>query len=326
MTPCPYHLSLVIALLNERASLPELLTQIQEVCERERYHYEVILIDDGSEDGSWDYIAAKNREDKRIKGIRFLRNYGKSAALNEGFKHAQGMVVLTMDADLQDSPAEIPSLYQMVVEEGYDMVSGWKKKRYDNVLTKNIPSKVFNYITRKLTRIPLNDFNCGLKAYRGGVLRYIEVFGEMHRYIPLLVRKAGFTKIGEKSVRHQPRKYGFSKFGWDRFLHGFLDLLTILFLNKFSKRPMHFFGLMGVFCFLIGSLILVYLVVGKFVFLKYEMTQRPIFYGAILLAIIGSQLFLTGFIAELVVRNAAERNHYNIAEKLGDLKGNSEAL
>ena len=276
-----------------------------------------MLIDDGSRDDSWNVIQTIANSNPNIKGIKFQRNYGKSAALNEGFKAAQGDVVITMDADMQDSPDEIPALYKMIVDDGFDMVSGWKKKRYDNTLTKNIPSKLFNAVARKSSGIQLHDFNCGLKAYRKKVVKCIEVFGEMHRYIPVLAKWSGFRKIGEKVVEHRPRKYGTTKFGWDRFINGFLDLGTIMFLGKFGKKPMQFFGLYGTLAFLIGFITSGYLMVSKILDPEVGITNKPAFYIALAVMIIGMQLFLTGFVAELVARNASERNVYLIEEKLG---------
>lgn len=310
--------SIVIPLLNEAESLPELYTWIKDVCDDMQLEWEIIFIDDGSSDGSWEVIENIRRQGEcRVKGIRFQRNYGKSAALNEGFRAAKGQVVITMDADLQDSPDEIPQLYRMVKEEGWDIVSGWKKKRYDNRLTKNLPSKLFNAATRKVSGIHLHDFNCGLKAYRGRVVKCIEVYGEMHRYIPVIAKWQGFKKITEKVVEHRPRKYGQSKFGWERFINGFLDLASITFVSKFGKRPMHFFGLWGTLVFLLGFGISVYLIANKFINPGYYLTSRPLFYIALVLAIVGVQLFLTGFLAELVARNSSERNVYGIDEKLG---------
>ena len=275
------------------------------------------MIDDGSTDNSWEVIRKITSENTAFKGIKFQRNYGKSAALNEGFKAAQGTVVITMDADMQDSPDEIPALYKMITEDGYDMVSGWKKIRYDNTLTKNIPSKLFNAVARASSGIQLNDFNCGLKAYRNKVVKCIEVFGEMHRYIPVLAKWSGFRKIGEKVVEHRPRKYGTTKFGWSRFINGFLDLGTIMFLGKFGKKPMQFFGLYGTLFFLIGLLSSLYLVISKIIDPEMGLTNKPFFFIALATMVIGMQLFLTGFVAELVVRNAAERNVYLIEEQLG---------
>ena len=300
-------LSIVIPLYNEDESLPELTAWIERVMQENNYSYEMILIDDGS-------IRLKNAN---IKGIKFQRNYGKSAALNEGFKAAQGDVIITMDADMQDSPDEIPALRKMILEDGFDLVSGWKKKRYDNTLTKNIPSKLFNAAARKSSGIKLNDFNCGLKAYRKKVVKSIEVYGEMHRYIPILAKWAGFRKIGEKVVEHRARKFGVTKFGWERFINGFLDLFSIMFVGKFGKRPMHFFGLWGSVVFFIGLAIWTYLFISKIAFLKYNMTDRPLFYVGIISLVIGTQLFLAGFVGELISRNSAERNSYLIEEKAG---------
>ena len=311
------NLSIVIPLLNEEESLPELCAWIERVVTNHHLSYEVLLIDDGSTDNSWDVIRKIAAENSAFKGIKFQRNYGKSAALNEGFKAAQGAVVITMDADMQDSPDEIPALYKMITEDGYDMVSGWKKIRYDNTLTKNIPSKLFNAVARASSGIQLNDFNCGLKAYRNKVVKCIEVFGEMHRYIPVLAKWSGFRKIGEKVVEHRPRKYGTTKFGWSRFINGFLDLGTIMFLGKFGKKPMQFFGLYGTLFFLIGLLSSLYLVISKIIDPEMGLTNKPFFFIALATMVIGMQLFLTGFVAELVVRNAAERNVYLIEEQLG---------
>lgn len=310
-------LSIVVPLFNEEESLPELCSWIKSVVDQHGYTYEVLLIDDGSRDDSWKVIQNIAASNPNIKGIKFQRNYGKSAALNEGFKAAQGDVIITMDADMQDSPDEIPALYKMIVEDGYDMVSGWKKKRFDNTLTKNIPSKLFNAVARKSSGIKLHDFNCGLKAYKKKVVKCIEVFGEMHRYIPVLAKWSGFRKIGEKVVEHRPRKYGTTKFGWDRFINGFLDLGTIMFLGKFGKKPMQFFGLYGTLAFLIGFITSGYLMVSKILDPEVGITNKPAFYIALAVMIIGMQLFLTGFVAELVARNASERNVYLIEEKLG---------
>ncbi len=311
------NLSIVIPLLNEEESLPELCNWIHSVVYQHGFSYEVLLIDDGSTDNSWNTIELIAANNPHIKGIKFQRNYGKSAALNEGFKAAQGEVIITMDADMQDSPDEIPALYKMIVEDGYDMVSGWKKKRYDNTLTKNIPSKLFNAVARASSGIQLHDFNCGLKAYRKKLVKCIEVFGEMHRYIPILAKWSGFRKIGEKVVEHRPRKYGTTKFGWSRFINGFLDLGTIMFLGKFGKKPMQFFGLYGTLSFLIGFLTSIYLIVSKFLNPDIALTNKPFFYIALVTMVMGMQLFLTGFIAELIARNATERNVYLIEEKLG---------
>ncbi len=310
-------ISVVVPLLNEEESLPELCAWIERVVNANNYTYEVILVDDGSTDDSWEVIKKLSLQNNNIKGIRFRRNYGKSAALNEGFKAANGNVVITMDADMQDSPDEIPELRRMILEEGYDLVSGWKQKRFDNTLTKNLPSKLFNAAARASSGIKLNDFNCGLKAYKKKVIKSIEVFGEMHRYIPVLAKWAGFRKIGEKVVEHRARKYGTTKFGWERFVNGFLDLTTITFLYKFGKRPMHFFGLYGTLCFLIGFGVSLYLSVNKLMDTAFSLTNKPAFYIGLAVMIIGIQLFLTGFIAELITRNSSERNSYLIEEKLG---------
>jgi glycosyltransferase involved in cell wall biosynthesis len=311
-------LSIVIPLKDEEESLPELADWIRRVCEEHGYAYEVIMVDDGSSDNSWCVIEKLSRENPAIKGIRFQRNYGKSAALNEAFKAVQGDVVITMDADLQDSPEEIPELRRLIVEEKLDLVSGWKKVRYDNTLTKNIPSKFFNAVTRRMSGIQLHDFNCGLKSYRKKVVKSIEVYGEMHRYIPVLAKWAGFKKIGEKVVEHRPRKYGVSKFGWERFVNGFLDLMSITFVGKFSKRPMHFFGLWGTVFFLVGLVITLTLIIGKIVDPShFALTNRPGFYLALTSILIGMQLFLAGFISELIARNASGRNAYLVEDKIG---------
>ena len=310
-------LSIVIPLLNEDESLPELVAWIERVMSDNGYSYEIIMIDDGSTDHSWIVIEGLRKKNPQVKGIRFQRNYGKSAALNEGFKAAQGEVIITMDADMQDSPDEIPALRNMILDGGYDIVSGWKKKRYDNTFTKNLPSKLFNAAARSMSKIKLHDFNCGLKAYRKKVVKCIEVYGEMHRYVPVLAKWAGFKKITEKVVEHRARKYGVTKFGWSRFINGFLDLMTIFFVGKFGKRPMHFFGLWGTVFFMFGFFIFIYLTVSKFFFDITGMTQRPLFFFAILAMIIGTQLFLAGFIGELISRNSAERNNYLIEDKLG---------
>lgn len=310
-------ISIVIPSYNEAESLPELCAWIENVTTKNQLSFEAIIIDDGSTDNSWEVIEQIAGKNNCFKGIKFQRNYGKSAALNEGFKAAKGDVIITMDADMQDSPDEIPGLYHMIVEKGYDMVSGWKKKRYDNTFTKNIPSKLFNATARSVSKIYLHDFNCGLKAYKRKVIKSIEVFGEMHRYIPVLAKWAGFRNIGEKVVEHRPRKYGVTKFGWERFINGFLDLLTITFVSKFGKRPMHFFGLYGTICFLIGLSMSIYLIIAKFTAIDFSLTNRPAFYIALTTMILGMQLFLAGFVAELVSRNAADRNHYLIESKLG---------
>ncbi|OYW19761.1 MAG: glycosyltransferase [Sphingobacteriales bacterium 12-47-4] len=309
--------SLVIPLYNEEESLPELCTWIERVVTENGLSYEIILVDDGSNDRSWEVIQTLHQKNAQVKGIRFQRNYGKSAALNEGFREAKGEVVITMDADLQDSPDEIPELVRMVRQEGFDLVSGWKKKRYDNTLTKNIPSKFFNAVTRRVSKVKLHDFNCGLKAYRQKVIKSIEVYGEMHRYIPVIAKWAGFKKIGEKVVEHRARKYGVTKFGWERFVNGFLDLLSITFVGKFSKRPMHFFGLWGTIFFLVGFGFSSYLVISKLIDYSFAITSRPGFYIALTSLVVGAQLFLTGFLAELVARNSPGRNSYLIESKTG---------
>ena len=310
-------LSIVIPLIDEAESLPELTAWIEKVMNENNYSYEVIYVDDGSSDNSWEVIEQLRAKNPNIKGIKFQRNYGKSAGLNEAFRAATGDVVITMDADLQDSPDEIPELRRMIVEDGYDMVSGWKKKRYDNTLTKNIPSRFFNSVTRKVSGIKLHDFNCGIKAYTYRVIKGVEVYGEMHRYIPVLAKWAGFKKIGEKVVEHRARKYGVSKFGWRRFVNGFLDLLSITFVGKFSKRPMHFFGLWGSLFFLIGLGISIYLIVSKFIDSSFALTNRPGFYLALTALVVGMQLFLAGFIGELVSRNSPNRNAYLVEKKTG---------
>lgn len=310
-------ISVVIPLFNESESLPELMAWIHRVMDANAFSYEVIMIDDGSDDGSWEVITQLRNQYPQLKGIKFQRNYGKSAALNEGFKAAQGEMVMTMDADLQDSPDEIPEFYTMIKDQGYHLVSGWKKKRFDNTLTKNIPSKLYNAVASKSSGIKLHDFNCGIKAYQLKVVKSIEVFGEMHRYIPILAKWAGFKKIGEKVVQHQARKYGHTKFGWERFVNGFLDLLTIQFLSKFGKKPMQFFGLIGTLFFLLGFASVFYIVVGKFIDPITSVTNKPAFYIALTSMLIGTQLFLAGFIAEIMNRNAADRNTYLIEEKQG---------
>ena len=311
-------LSIVIPLKDEEESLPELAEWIRKVCDEHGYSYEVIMIDDGSTDNSWKVIEQLSAKNPSIKGIRFQRNYGKSAALNEAFKVVQGDVVITMDADLQDSPEEIPELKRMIVEDGFDLVSGWKKVRHDNRFTKNIPSKFFNAVTRFMSGIQLHDFNCGLKSYRKKVVKSIEVYGEMHRYIPVIAKWSGFRKIGEKVVEHRARKYGVSKFGWERFVNGFLDIMSITFVGKFSKRPMHFFGLWGTFFFLLGLGFTLYVIISKFVdHENFSVTNKPGFYLALTSLIIGMQLFLAGFISELIARNAPGRNFYLIEDKIG---------
>jgi glycosyltransferase involved in cell wall biosynthesis len=303
-------ISVIVPLKNEEESLPELAAWIDRVMKEHQYSYEVWMIDDGSTDNSWDIIQQLAAANPNVKGIKFQRNYGKSAALNEGFRAAQGDVIITMDADLQDSPDEIPELYRMIREDGYDLVSGWKKKRYDSALTKNLPSKLYNYTTTRMSGVRLHDMNCGLKSYRRKVIKSIEVYGEMHRYIPVIAKWNGFRRIGEKVVEHRARKYGTSKFGLERFINGFLDLASIMFISKFGKRPMHLFGALGTLSFIIGFGIALYLAIEKIIYSQYKMTERPIFFLALLAMIIGSQLFLTGFIGELVTRNAPERNEY----------------
>ena len=312
------NISVVIPLLNEEESLPELFVWIKRVMDANAFSYEIIAVDDGSKDDSWEVIQAQRKNNPHIKGIRFQRNFGKSAALQCGFQAAQGEVVITMDADLQDSPDEIPALYWMIKDEGYHLVSGWKQKRHDNTLTKNIPSKFFNTVTRRVSGISnLHDFNCGLKAYQSKVVKNIEVYGEMHRYIPVIAKWAGFDKIGEKVVQHQARKYGTTKFGMTRFVNGFLDILSITFVGRFGKRPMHLFGTLGTLSFILGFLILLYLSFTKAFFDQVGMTDRPIFYLGILTIVIGVQLFVAGFLGELISRNGHDRNHYGIAEKTG---------
>ncbi|MGN6299333.1 MAG: glycosyltransferase family 2 protein [Ginsengibacter sp.] len=309
-------ISVIIPLYNEEDSLPELEAWIRRVMEQNNYSYEIIMIDDGSTDNSWKIIQQLHSLNPLIRGIKFQRNYGKSAALNEGFKAAKGEIIITMDADLQDSPDEIPELRRMVLEDNFDIVSGWKKKRYDSTLSKNIPSKFFNAATRRASGIYLHDFNCGLKAYKRKVVKSIEVYGEMHRYIPVIAKWSGFKNFGEKVVEHRPRKYGVTKFGWNRFINGFLDLASIMFVGKFGKNPMHFFGLWGTLCFLFGFLVSFYLTITKFFFDKTGMTQRPLFFVALVAMIIGVQLFLSGFLGEIISRNGSERNHYLIEDKI----------
>ena len=314
-------LSIVISLYNEVESLPELINWIVQVMNREGYSYEVIMVDDGSRDGSWMTVQKMAAANKNIRGISFRRNYGKSAALFCGFEAAVGEIVITMDADLQDSPEEIPDMIRMIKEEGYDLVSGWKQHRQDNKLTKNLPSKLYNATARIITGIKLHDMNCGLKAYRNEVVKNIEVYGEMHRYIPYLAKNAGFDKIGEKPVHHQKRKYGKSKFGLNRFINGFLDLLSLWFLSTFGKKPMHFFGLTGTLTFMAGGIIALWLIISKLIDQAHGLrfrpvTEQPLFYLALVALIIGVQLFLAGFIGELISRNSSNRNDYNIKERL----------
>ncbi len=309
-------ISVVIPLLNEEESLPELTFWIKKVMLKNNFSYEIVFVDDGSRDDSWNVISELSAADPSVKGIKFRRNYGKSAALNTGFEHAQGNVVITMDADLQDSPEEIPELFRMIQEQGFDLVSGWKKKRHDP-LSKTLPTRLFNWATRRVTKIKLHDFNCGLKAYRNDVVKSIEVYGEMHRYIPYIAKTAGFSKIGEKVVIHQARKYGKTKFGGlSRFINGFLDLMSISFISRFGKRPMHMFGLLGTLLFIIGFVIAGYLAYLKIFMDEGRMTERPLFYLGLLCMIIGSQLFIGGFIAEMISRNSSDRNKYLIHKKV----------
>ena len=316
----PFDLSVIVPLLDEKESLPELTAWIRRVLTAGHLSYELILVDDGSSDGSWEEIRRLAAEDPAIHGIRFRRNYGKSAALYEGFAAARGRVVVTMDADLQDSPEEIPALYKMITEEGYDVVSGWKQHRKDNPLTKNLPSKIYNWTARKVTGIRLHDMNCGLKAYALEVVKSIEVYGEMHRYIPYLAKNAGFGRIGEKPVVHQKRKYGKSKFGLNRFVNGFLDLMSLWFLSKFGKKPMHFFGTSGILMFLLGFVMAVWIIADKLITqsqgLPYRaVTDQPLFYLALVAILLGAMFFLAGFIGEMISRSASERNRYNIRER-----------
>lgn len=307
--------SIVIPLLNEEESLNELHAWITRVAKENGLSHEIIFVDDGSRDHSWEIIEQLGSADPQVRGIKFQRNYGKAAALNVGFQAANGDVVITMDADLQDSPDEIPELVRMIREEGYDLVSGWKKKRYDPI-SKTIPTRFFNWTTRRMSGIRLHDFNCGLKAYRKQVVKSIEVYGEMHRYIPVIAKWAGFKKIGEKVVHHQKRKYGVTKYGLDRFFKGYLDLLTITFTTRFGKNPMHFFGLWGTFLFLIGFCIAGYLAYAKVFMLEFRMTERPLFYLGLLAMILGTQLFVAGFLGELITRNSSDRNNYLIEKRI----------
>jgi glycosyltransferase involved in cell wall biosynthesis len=310
-------LSLVIPLFNEEESLPELERWIRRVVEKEGYTYEILFIDDGSKDKSWEVVEQLATQNPYVRGIKFRRNYGKSAALHVGFEAANGDVVITMDADLQDNPDEIPELVRMIREEGYDLVSGWKKKRKDPI-SKTIPSKFYNFVVRKVSGITLHDFNCGLKAYKNKVIKSIEVYGDMHRFIPLLAKWSGFRNIGEKVVEHRARKYGYSKFGMGRLITGFLDLLSVVFVGKFKKSPMQFLGTLGTVFFFMGFVILAYLSYNKLVNQVYQIQDRPIFYLGILTLIIGTQLFMTGFLAELISRNSSSRNNYLIDEEIGN--------
>lgn len=313
--------SIIVPLLDEAESLPELESWIRKVMEAEGFSYELLFIDDGSTDGSWTVIQGLREQNPNIRAIRFRRNYGKSAALDVGFEASEGQVVITMDADLQDSPDEIPALYRKIREERYDLVSGWKKKRFDP-LSKTLPTKLFNAVTRRMSGIRLHDFNCGLKAYRREVVKNIAVYGEMHRYIPVIAKWAGFTRIGEQVVAHRARKYGTTKFGVSRFIKGFLDLLSIFFVGKFSKRPMHFFGSMGVLAFFFGFVVAIWLIVDKLVSiaggLPYRnVTDQPLFFLALVAIVVGVQLFMTGFLAEMLSRAGVDRNSYQVAEKIG---------
>ena len=315
------NLSVIIPLYNEEESLPELAAWIERVVNEHSLSYEILMVDDGSTDGSWKVVEQLHATNPNIKGIKFRTNYGKSAALNTAFAACEGDVVITMDADLQDSPDEIPELYRMITEEGYDVVSGWKKKRYDNVMLKNIPSKLFNATTRRISKIKLHDFNCGLKAYRKDVVKNIEIYSEMHRYIPVIAKWAGFTKIGEKVVHHQKRKYGTSKFGWNRFVNGYLDLMTLTFTKRFGKQPMHFFGLWGSVSFLLGLIIVIALIAKKLILMHQgeifrQVTDQPLFYLALLAVVIGCQLFLAGFIGELISNSNPKRDKYLIETTL----------
>ena len=310
-------ISVIVPLYNETESLPELAAWIRRVMEANGYTYEILMVDDGSTDGSWDTVLSLSKENPAIHGISFRRNYGKSAALYEGFAAVEGDVVITMDADLQDSPDEIPELYRMIKEEGYDVVSGWKQHRQDNKLTKNLPSKLYNWTARKVTGIKLHDMNCGLKAYKNEVVKSIEVYGEMHRYIPYLAKNAGYGKIGEKPVHHQKRKYGVSKFGLERFVNGFLDLMSLWFLSKFGKKPMHFFGTTGILMFLIGFIMTIWIIAAKLVHqaqgVRFRaVTDQPLFYLALLAVVLGAMFFLAGFVGEMISRSAATRNDYNV--------------
>ena len=314
-------LSIVISLYNEEESLSELVGWIETVMNAGSYDYEIIMVDDGSTDRSWSVIQELSSGNPAIRGISFRRNYGKSAALYHGFAAACGRVVITMDADLQDSPEEIPELYRMVTEEGWDIVSGWKKQRFDNKLTKNLPSKLYNWTARKVTGIRLHDMNCGLKAYRGEVVKNIEVYGEMHRYIPYLAKNAGFARITEKPVQHQKRKYGVSKFGLERFVNGLLDLISLWFLSRFGKKPMHFFGFTGILMFLAGGFAAIWVIIEKLIQQSHGLTYRPVtdqplFYLGLVAVLLGFQLFLAGFICEMVSRNSSERNNYKIREEI----------
>ncbi len=315
------NISVVVPLYNEEESLPELTAWIERVMKENDYTFEILFVDDGSRDGSWGVIQSLAAGNKNIRGIRFRRNYGKSAALFCGFEAAKGDVIITMDADMQDSPDEIPGLYQMITEAGYDLVSGWKKKRYDSKLAKNIPSKLFNWTARCFSGIRLHDFNCGLKAYKKKVVKSIEVYGEMHRYIPILAKQAGYVNIGEKVVQHRARKFGTTKFGMSRFVNGYLDLISVMFVGKFSKKPMHIFGLVGSLMFLAGFIITLFIIFDKLYAQSHGLpfrsaTEQPLFYLALVALIVGVQLFLAGFLGELISRNSSERNKYLIDETI----------
>lgn len=310
-------ISIIVPLFNEDESLPHLAEWIDRVMAEHGFDYEVIMVDDGSKDKSWQVIEELREKNPRYKGVKFRRNYGKSAALNVGFGHAQGDVVITMDADLQDSPDEVPELYRMIKEDGYDLVSGWKKKRYDSKIAKNIPSKFFNWTTRKMSGIKLHDFNCGLKAYRRDVVKSIEVYGEMHRYIPVIAKWAGFSKIGEKVVQHRKREFGVTKFGLDRFINGYLDLMSIMFMSKFGKQPMHFFGLIGSMSFVLGFIAFVIVCVLRLCG-HISLTNSVWFYVSMLFILMGTMLFLAGFLGELICRNSSTRNNYLIEKELVD--------
>lgn len=309
-------ISVILPLYNEEESLPELSEWIKKVMDENNFNYEIIFVDDGSNDNSWEVIQELKTKNENIRGIKFRRNYGKAAGLYSGFEAANGNVVITMDADLQDSPEEIPELYKMIKEDKFDLVSGWKKKRYDPIFSKNLPSKLFNFAARVISGIKLHDFNCGLKAYNKKVIKSVEVYGEMHRYIPILAKEAGFKKIGEKVVTHKKRKYGVTKYGISRFLNGFLDLISVGFVTKFIKKPMHFFGSMGMLFFTIGFGILIWLSYAKFALHQYKMVDRPLFFLGLLAIIFGSQLFLTGFLGDIISRNSAIRNEYQIDEEI----------
>jgi glycosyltransferase involved in cell wall biosynthesis len=313
-------ISVIVPLFNEEESLPELEAWIKRVMVAHGFSYEIVMVDDGSKDGSWQVVQELSAKNPSVRGIKFRRNYGKSAALHVGFEAVKGDVVITMDADLQDSPDEIPELYRMIKEDGYDMVSGWKKMRHDP-MSKTIPSKLYNAVTRRISKIPLHDFNCGLKSYRLAVVKSIEVYGEMHRYTPLLAKWSGFSNIGEKVVEHCARKYGVSKFGMSRLVTGFLDLLSVTFIGKFGKRPMHFFGTLGTLFFMGGFIILLYLSYAKIFYKEYGITERPLFFFGILAIILGTQLFVTGFLAELLVRNSTTRNAYVVETTVGKVEG-----